>query len=48
MAAKTKQRAIAKLHALVNKMGHPDHWRDYSSGRIGRTTYLENVGGPPL
>ena len=44
MAAETKQRAIAKLGAVVHKIGYPDHWRDYSSLRIGRASYLENVG----
>jgi endothelin-converting enzyme/putative endopeptidase len=44
MAAETKQRAVEKLHAVVNKIGYPDHWRDYSDVRIGRASYLENVG----
>ena len=25
--------ATAKLHAIVNKIGYPDKWRDYSSHR---------------
>jgi putative endopeptidase len=40
MAAETKRRAIEKLNAVVNKIGYPDRWRDYSSVRIGRTSYL--------
>ncbi|HEY7391406.1 MAG TPA: M13 family metallopeptidase [Bryobacteraceae bacterium] len=40
MAAETKKRAIEKLNAVVNKIGYPDRWRDYSSVRIGRTSYL--------
>jgi putative endopeptidase len=43
MAAETKRRAIEKLNAVLNKIGYPDHWRDYSSVRIGRASYLANV-----
>src|ERR1051326_3233098 len=28
--------------AVMNKIGYPDHWRDYSSVNIGRTSYLQN------
>ncbi|HLI83639.1 MAG TPA: M13 family metallopeptidase [Bryobacteraceae bacterium] len=42
MAAETKRRAVEKLNAVVNKIGYPDHWRDYSSVHIGRTSYLAN------
>jgi endothelin-converting enzyme/putative endopeptidase len=28
MGAETKQRALDKLHAVVNKIGYPDQWRD--------------------
>jgi endothelin-converting enzyme/putative endopeptidase len=31
MTPATKQQAIVKLHAITNKIGYPDHWRDYSS-----------------
>src|SRR5438270_5669469 len=27
----TKKQALTKLHAVVNKVGYPDKWRDYSS-----------------
>ena len=37
MSPETKQRAIEKLHAITNKIGYPDKWRDYSSVRIVRT-----------
>ncbi len=30
MSAPTKTRAKEKLHAVANKIGYPDHWRDYS------------------
>jgi len=44
MAAETKRLAVEKLKAVFNKIGYPDKWRDYSSVRIGRTSYLENTG----
>lgn len=44
MAAETKRLAVDKLHAVYNKIGYPDKWRDYSSVRIGRASYLENAG----
>ena len=31
MAADTKKQAKVKLHAIRNKIGYPDVWRDYSS-----------------
>jgi endothelin-converting enzyme/putative endopeptidase len=31
MSAATKVRAKEKLHAVANKIGYPDKWRDYSS-----------------
>ncbi len=30
MSAETKARAKAKLHAVADKIGYPDRWRDYS------------------
>ena len=43
MGDATKQRALEKLHGIVNKIGYPDKWRDYSSIRIGREDYFGNV-----
>ncbi len=37
MSPATKQKAIEKLHAITNKIGYPDKWRDYSSVKITRT-----------
>jgi endothelin-converting enzyme/putative endopeptidase len=34
MSAGTKKQALDKLHAVTNKIGHPDKWRDYSTVRI--------------
>jgi endothelin-converting enzyme/putative endopeptidase len=31
MSEATRQKALEKLHGVVNKIGYPDHWRDYSS-----------------
>jgi putative endopeptidase len=43
MSAATKQQALAKLAAVVNKIGYPDHWRDYSSIGIERHDHFGNV-----
>jgi endothelin-converting enzyme/putative endopeptidase len=43
MSPATKQQAIHKLGAQLEKIGYPDHWRDYSTVKIGRTSYVENV-----
>ncbi len=43
MGDATKQRALEKLHAIVNKIGYPDKWRDYSSIVIARGDYFGNV-----
>jgi putative endopeptidase len=39
----TKEQAKIKLHAIEDKIGYPDHWRDYSSVKITRNSYLDNV-----
>jgi len=43
MSDATKQEALKKLHTIVNKIGYPDKWRDYSSVRVDRTDFLGNV-----
>jgi len=43
MGEQTKQKALEKLHAVVNKIGYPDKWRDYSSITIARDDYAGNV-----
>jgi putative endopeptidase len=43
MSASTKRQALAKLDAIVNKIGYPDHWRDYSSVRVERGDYYGNA-----
>jgi endothelin-converting enzyme/putative endopeptidase len=42
MTPQTKQKAIAKLHAVANRIGYPDKWRDYSALRIVRGDALGN------
>lgn len=42
MSEPTRQAAIAKLNAFAVKIGYPDKWRDYSSLKITRTSYLDN------
>ena len=36
MSPATKARAKEKLHAIADKIGYPDHWRDYSSLTVVR------------
>ncbi|HEX7729968.1 MAG TPA: M13 family metallopeptidase [Terracidiphilus sp.] len=42
MSAETKVRAKEKLHAVMNKVGYPDKWRDYSKLEIIRGDALGN------
>jgi endothelin-converting enzyme/putative endopeptidase len=43
MSPETKQKALEKLQAIVNKIGYPDRWRDYSSVKIQRDDFFGNV-----
>ena len=43
MSEPSKQQALAKLDAVVNKIGYPDKWRDYSSVAIKRDDFLGDV-----
>jgi predicted metalloendopeptidase len=43
MSPATKEQAITKLKGIEDKIGYPSHWRDYSSVKIGRDSYLNNV-----
>ena len=42
MSPQTKQQALVKLHAVANKIGYPDKWRDYSSVDIVPDDYFGN------
>jgi putative endopeptidase len=43
MTPATKEQAIVKLKGIEDKIGYPSHWRDYSSVKITRDSYLGNV-----
>lgn len=38
----TRQRALEKMHAIVNKIGYPDAWREYGELAVG-SEHLANV-----
>lgn len=42
-SADTKRRALEKLHAMVAKIGFPDHPRDYSRVRVVREDWLADA-----
>jgi endothelin-converting enzyme/putative endopeptidase len=42
MGAATKKQALIKLHAIANKIGYPDNWRDYSALAIVRGDEIGN------
>ncbi len=51
MSEETKEKAKAKLHLVADKIGYPDHWRDYTAltvvrgdavGNAWRATEFEN------
>jgi predicted metalloendopeptidase len=43
MSDTTKQQAYAKLNSIVNNIGYPDQWRDYSTVVIQSDDYAGNV-----
>jgi endothelin-converting enzyme/putative endopeptidase len=43
MSKETKKRAQQKLAAIVNKIGYPDKWRDYSSYDVKPNDFVGNV-----
>jgi putative endopeptidase len=43
MTEATKARALEKLHAIANKIGYPDTWRDYSTLEIRAGDFIGNV-----
>jgi putative endopeptidase len=43
MGQETKKRALAKLAAVLPKIGYPGKWRDYSDLEVGTDSYAANV-----
>jgi putative endopeptidase len=43
MTPKTKEQAMVKLHAIVNKVGTKDHWLDYANVKIVRGDAYGNL-----
>jgi endothelin-converting enzyme/putative endopeptidase len=43
MGDETRKQALVKLHGVVNKIGYPDQWRDYSSLRVDSGDFAGNV-----
>jgi len=43
MSPATKARAKDKLHAVANKIGYPDHWRDYTTLTVIRGDAFGNA-----
>jgi putative endopeptidase len=43
MSPETKTEALRKLHAIRNKIGYPDKWRDYTALTVKRDDYAGNV-----
>ncbi len=42
MSPQTKKEALVKLHAVANKIGYPEKWRDYSSVNVVPDDYFGN------
>jgi putative endopeptidase len=43
MSPETKQEALRKLHVIRNKIGYPDHWRDYTKLEVKQDDYIGNT-----
>jgi len=43
MSAATKTEALRKLHAIRNKIGYPEKWRDYTALEVKPDDYAGNV-----
>jgi putative endopeptidase len=43
MGEETKKQALVKLHAVRDKIGYPDRWRDYSGLEVRRGDFVANV-----
>ncbi|HTX19207.1 MAG TPA: M13 family metallopeptidase [Bacteroidota bacterium] len=43
MSEATKVKALEKLDGIIMKVGYPDKWKDLSSMKIDRSSYVRNV-----
>jgi endothelin-converting enzyme/putative endopeptidase len=43
MSPATRKQAIAKLDAMIQKIGYPDKWRDYSAMKIVAGNFYQNA-----
>lgn len=43
MTDSTRQKALAKLATITKKVGYPDKWKDFSSLKIDRNSYAQNI-----
>jgi endothelin-converting enzyme/putative endopeptidase len=43
MGPATRKQALTKLHSIVNKIGYPDHFRDYGAVTIARDDFEGDV-----
>jgi endothelin-converting enzyme/putative endopeptidase len=43
MSPDTKRQALAKLATMMNKIGYPNRWRDYSKLPVGSTDFFGNL-----
>jgi len=43
MSAPTKERALAKLDAVMKKVGYPEKWKDYSNYQVTRQSFVGNT-----
>ena len=43
MSDATKKKALEKLAGIVNKIGYPEHWRDYSSVEIKPNDFFSDI-----
>jgi putative endopeptidase len=43
MTDSTREKALHKLAAITKKVGYPDNWKDFSSLKVDRGPYVQNV-----
>jgi putative endopeptidase len=43
MSDATKAKAFAKLDSIINKIGYPDSWRDYSKLEVRPGAFVSNL-----